>query len=111
MLGCHRHKRGHMARVGGGARFTVTDPGAPNREADPGIAKVGEELVTATRNLTPVDTGRLAASWSKTRVRDGIYEVGTDVRYARFVEFGSRGKPGRNMLGNASMAVGARYGR
>lgn len=100
-----------MAGVGGGARFTVTDPGAPNREADPGIAKVGDELVNAVRSGTPVNTGRLAASWAKVRVRDGIYSVGTDVRYAKYVEFGSRGKPGRNMLGNATMAARSKYGR
>ena len=57
------------------------------------LARFGLDVQNRARALSPVDTGRLRSSiQSVPGVEDaGPYvEIGTNVKYARFVEFGTR---------------------
>lgn len=56
------------------------------------LVKVGLSVQSKARSLCPVDTGRLRSSIIMTRGRDsgGFYvEIGTNVKYAPHVEFGT----------------------
>jgi HK97 gp10 family phage protein len=56
------------------------------------LVVVGIQIQNAARSLCPVDTGRLRSSIIMTKGRDsrGFYvEIGTNVKYAAFVEFGT----------------------
>lgn len=58
-----------------------------------GLWTVGLHVQNVARALCPVDTGRLRSSIMATRGQDGMgpwVEVGTNVYYAAFVEFGTR---------------------
>lgn len=77
-------------------------------EAD--LVKVGLQVQNKARSLCPVDTGRLRASILMTHGRDGsgfFVEVGTNVSYAAFVEFGtSRMKAQPFLLPAVALASG-----
>lgn len=56
------------------------------------LVRVGLDVQNRARSLCPVDTGRLRSSIQmvKGKDRDGVYvEIGTNVEYAVFVEFGT----------------------
>lgn len=56
------------------------------------LVKVGLRVQSVARSLCPVDTGRLRSSIVMRKGRDGMgfyVEVGTNVSYAAFVEFGT----------------------
>lgn len=62
-------------------------------DSEDALVRVGYKVMSQARILAPVDTGRLRSSIILTRGRDGqgfYVEVGTNVYYARFVEFGTR---------------------
>jgi hypothetical protein len=81
-------------------RFTVTDPKAPRREADPGIADITERIRAEVAAQTPRDTGELAAGWAVARGReDGVRLLTQAVPYWRFVEYGTRYMTARPVLG------------
>jgi len=81
--------------------FTVTDPAAPMREVDPGIAEIAQLFKGDVAGYTPVMTGALRAGWSVQRVGDGHYAVSNGVRYAGYVEYGTSKMAPRAMLGRA----------
>lgn len=57
-----------------------------------GLLRVGMRVQNAAREMCPVDTGRLRSSIQHKpgQDRNGFYvEVGTNVDYAAFVEFGT----------------------
>jgi len=81
--------------------FTVTDPGAPDREVDPGVAEIAQRFKGDVAGYTPVLTGALRAGWSVDRAGDGHYRVSNGVRYARYVEYGTSRMAPRAMLGRA----------
>jgi len=58
-----------------------------------GLLMAGEKIATDTKLNTPVDTGRLRGSYNAQLIEknenEAIVEVGTDVEYAGFVEFGT----------------------
>lgn len=83
------------------AGFTVTDPAAPMREADPGVAEIAERFKGDVAGYTPVLTGALRAGWSVERAGDGHYRVSNGVRYAGYVEYGTSKMAPRAMLGRA----------
>lgn len=83
------------------AGFVVTDPAAPDREVDPGVADIAERFTNDVRGLTPVQTGALRAGWSTSKVGDAHYSVTNGVRYARYVEYGTSKMRPRAMLGRA----------
>jgi hypothetical protein len=85
----------------GPAKFTVTNPHAPRQAVDPDIGKRAERLREDTSALTPVATGRLAASWQVVREGTAEYRVSTDVPYAVDVEYGTRNMQGAAMLGRS----------
>jgi HK97 gp10 family phage protein len=61
-------------------------------ETEDDLVKVGLAVQSKARSLCPVDTGRLRSSIIMTKGRDGqgfYVEVGTNVGYGRFVEFGT----------------------
>lgn len=61
-------------------------------DSEDALVKVGLQVQSKARQLCPVDTGRLRSSIIMTKGRDGqgfYVEVGTNVSYARFVEFGT----------------------
>lgn len=68
-------------------------------ETEDDLVKVGLRVQAVARSLCPVDTGRLRSSIVMRKGRDGLgfyVEVGTNVSYAPFVEFGTsrqRAKP------------------
>lgn len=56
------------------------------------LVRVGLRVQSKARSLCPVDTGRLRSSIVVRKGRDGrgfFVEVGTNVKYAPFVEFGT----------------------
>lgn len=66
-----------------------------------GLARVGLRVQNAARQLCPVDTGRLRSSIVSQPGRDarGPYvDVGTNVEYAPFVEFGTSRAPAQPFL-------------
>ena len=61
-----------------------------NTEQD--LTRVGLRVQSVARGLCPVDTGRLRSSIVMVSGRDGkgfYVDVGTNVSYAKFVEFGT----------------------
>jgi len=56
---------------------------------DDGVETTAREVESDTSKNAPKDTGRLANSYESNRIGLGKWEVGTDVEYARPVEFGS----------------------
>lgn len=61
-------------------------------DSEDALVKVGLQVQSKARSLCPVDTGRLRSSIVMVKGRDGTgfyVEVGTNVSYARFVEFGT----------------------
>lgn len=83
------------------AGFRITDPGAPAREADLGVADIAERFKGEVAGYTPVRTGALRAGWALTRSGDSHYQLGNGVRYARYVEYGTSKMRPRAMLGRA----------
>jgi hypothetical protein len=81
--------------------FKVTDPAAPMREVEPGIAEIAEQFKGDVAGFTPVLTGALRAGWRVARVGDGHYAVSNGVRYAGYVEYGTSRMAPRAMLGRA----------
>ena len=54
------------------------------------VAQMAENLIGRTKNLTPVRTGRLRSSWSRTKPANGRAEVYNNTEYAGYVEWGHR---------------------
>jgi HK97 gp10 family phage protein len=63
-------------------------------------AKVGDVVVTAARPITPHRTGDLAGSIRPAQRQSGVVvrAGGSGIRYARFVEFGTKKMPARSYL-------------
>jgi len=55
---------------------------------------VGRHLAKAATERTPVDTGKLRASWTVAETGGMTAVVKNSVRYASFVEFGRRNRGG-----------------
>jgi|SRR5215469_208009 len=86
-----------MAEV---AKFTVTDPGAPTREADRGIKDITDSIRDEVAARTPVETGRLQAGWRVEHGdREGSWLLVNGVPYARFVEYGTVNMAAEPMVG------------
>ena len=62
--------------------------------------EITERIANDARKLAPVDTGNLRNSIRVEETRNGA-EVGTDVEYAPYVEYGHRGVPPHPFLGPA----------
>jgi HK97 gp10 family phage protein len=61
-------------------------------DGEKGLLRIGLRVQNAARELCPVDTGRLRSSIVHKPGRDGrgpYVEVGTNVAYAAYVEFGT----------------------
>lgn len=58
--------------------------------AEQRAALLAQELRTEAVKAAPVDTGRLRQSIGVKQIGRGHYRVGTNVKYAPFVEFGTR---------------------
>lgn len=61
-------------------------------ETEEALVRVGMRVQSTARGLAPVDTGRLRSSIVMVKGRDGAgfyVAIGTNVSYARFVEFGT----------------------
>lgn len=61
-------------------------------ETEDDLMRVGFSVQSHARKLCPVDTGRLRSSIIVTKGNDGggfYVEIGTNVEYAAFVEFGT----------------------
>jgi hypothetical protein len=94
------------------ATFTVTDPHALDLIADRIAMAVGREVANLAAQFTPVgDTGDLHAGWRVEPQWTGTVRVVNDTPYAKYVEFGVRGHQGAAMLGRATAAGRAAYGR
>lgn len=65
------------------------------------LAEIGMTAEGYAKARCPVDTGRLRNSIVNVVKGDDVY-VGTNVEYARHVEFGSRGRKGALMLTKAA---------
>lgn len=80
------------------------------------LVRLGVRVQNAARELCPVDTGRLRSSVNSSGLqRDGrgpYVEVGTNVEYARYVEFGTLNSRAQPYLRPALLeaAVGSRGG-
>ena len=65
---------------------------------DQDLGDVALMTETAIKNKTPVDTGRLKASFVARKVKFLDHEVATNVEYAPHVEYGTRSFSGRSMM-------------
>lgn len=90
---------------------TIFDRRAPYRLADPQVRDIAERLRADIAAATPRRSGRLAAGWAVTRVRDAHYWVLNPVPYGRFVEYGTRTAPARPAAGRTLASYRARWGR
>lgn len=72
---------------------------------DRDLALIAAELETETKQRTPVLTGRLRASFKAKKNKFLDYEVGTNVVYAPFVEFGTSRRAPVAMLRTAASVV------
>jgi len=92
-----------------GVRFTVTNPQAPVREADPGIRAITEDIRRDVQARTPVITGRLQAGWRVEKGdREGSWVLVNPVYYARYVEYGTVNMAAEPMVGPVLAAYRAR---
>ena len=73
-----------------------------------GLASIGMTAEGYAKKETPVDTGRLRNSISHTSDSEAAY-IGTNVKYAPYVELGANGRPGKHMLQRASTEHTAEY--
>ena len=72
------------------------------------IEQGGFVMERETKRRTPVDTGTLRNSWHTDVERNGKVihvEVGSNVEYAVYVEFGTSKMTGRHMLANGVAAT------
>lgn len=89
--------------MAGGAEFTVLDPGAPRREAAPLVRQRAGRVADQARGNTPVLTGQMAGGWTvEAGHTEGAFVITNAVRYARFVEYGTRKMPAKAPLGRAA---------
>lgn len=69
------------------------------------LYKVGLEVEAKAKQLAPVRTGRLRSSIHTTQKNPKLVLVGSNVRYAPFVEFGTVKTPAQPYLRPALQAV------
>ena len=81
--------------------YRVLDPTAPKRAADKRTFLIAQSVMSDARSRTPLKTGRLRAGWAVAKVADAEYIVSNPVRYAKYVEFGTRKMQPQPMLGPA----------
>jgi HK97 gp10 family phage protein len=91
-------------------RFTVTDAGAPRREAAPGVLAAAQVLARDAATNTPVRSGTMRRGWRAVQVGNSARVI-NDVEYARFVEFGTRHMAPRAPLGRAMADARAQLGQ
>jgi len=83
-----------------GVEYHVTHPEAPRIAADPGIGHAADAIRDDCAQRSPVDTGRLRASWQVVAHGEpGYREVINTAPYARFVEYGTKYDEAQPMLG------------
>lgn len=69
--------------------YVLRDPSGPTGAM---LLRKGALIETAAKRLCPVDTGNLRSSITHVLGRDGagLYcDIGSDVEYARYIEFGT----------------------
>lgn len=62
------------------------------------LLKTAEDIVDMTKQITPVDTGRLRQSYGAVPITSSHVRVGTDVPYAPYVEYGTVNSPAQPHL-------------
>jgi hypothetical protein len=91
--------------------YTVTDPMAPRKAVDRPLGRLADTIAADTRARTPVRTGTLRSGW---RVRRGRFPavriISNPVPYTALVEYGTRRRAARPMIGPVIAAVRARQG-
>lgn len=79
------------------------------------LVTLGLRVQNRARQLAPVDTGRLRSSITSSGLqrdsRGAYVEVGTNVFYAGFVEFGTRRMPAQPYLRPALLEAARSWGR
>lgn len=63
--------------------------GLTGAAAQRALLQTGADIVDLTKQLTPVDTGALKQSYGAVPVSSNEVEVGSDMEYAPFVEYGT----------------------
>lgn len=69
-----------------------------NKETEKYLKKIGKELVRGVKIKTPVDTGLLRRSWDM-ELEDNAVTIGTNIKYAPYVEHGHRTRGGGSVEG------------
>ena len=99
------------------AAFRKALPAALNRiklRTEGDLSRLGLLVQNEARKLAPVDTGRLRASIQHTPGRDskGAYvDVGTNVEYAVFVEYGTSRSPAQPYMRPALLLAAREWER
>ena len=70
-----------------------------DKPAQDGVRNIAKRLEAETKRATEVDTGRLRASMTHCMIGMGA-EVGSNVKYASFVEYGTENMEARHMEGS-----------
>ncbi len=91
-------------------------PSAPVQIATastPAVATVAQFCLDRTKNShqrgNGLVTGRLRNSYTSRPKGPGLYEVGTDLYYAQYVEFGTRFMRGQHHLAKAAAETAAKF--
>ena len=72
--------------------------GKAGEAAKRALLRTGADVVAMTKQLAPVDTGKLQHSYGAVPVSSQEVHVGTDVEYAIFQEFGTVHMPAQPHL-------------
>lgn len=59
------------------------------RLANQALHQTANDIISLTKQLAPIDTGALQRSYKVNPVSDTTIQVGSDIDYAPFVEFGT----------------------
>lgn len=73
------------------------------------LMRLGQKMRGESMKLCPVDTGRLRSSITVTQGRDGkgfFVDVGTNVEYASYVEYGTARSPAQPFIRPAYILAG-----
>lgn len=98
-----------------GASFRWLDPRKPVEAVNVVVQRVALEVQRDAKRFCPVDTGTLQGSITAEQVHASVltgveWEVGTNVYYGPFVEFGTSRMAPQSFLGRALDVAKGKYG-
>jgi hypothetical protein len=92
--------------------YQVLNRQAPKQAADGIVRGIADQLKSVMMAQSPHGrTGQYAAGWRLERIKPGIYRVFNEVRYGKYVEYGTRFVPARPVFGRNITLIRSRVSR